>query len=430
MVLALFFLFSITTGFGQTAEYPSACLNIAPGGTAAELNFAWLTTESGKAVVQIAPAAGKSTFPAHPRTFTGVQFKVTATQFNGDDQSVPVGTYSDKVTVTGLSESTGYVYRVGDGKTWSAPTPLSTRTQKEFGFFVVGDPQIGAKATGAKTLDADKAGWIDTVNKATALYPEASFLISLGDEVNDYNKRETQDAEYLAFFSPAPLKSLPMATINGNHDFQMGEYYGFHYNQPNQSATYGTSFGNDGDYWFTYGNAVFLMLNSNTESVATHDIFLREALAKNPQARWRIVGLHHSLYSEADHMTDPDVIDRRANYGPVFDRYHIDLVLQGHDHAYTRTFPIRGGKPLTGDVPDAAGTLDPKGIVYVTFNSGSGSKFYDWKDAAAEVYSAVRWQGKVPSFGYIAVAGGKLTLTVYRTDDMTVIDTVALSKTN
>ncbi len=50
----------------------------------------------------------------------------------------------------------------------------------------------------------------------------------------------------------------------------MGEYYGFHYNQPNISTVNGVSYGNDGDYWFTYGNTLFMVLNSNTESAATH----------------------------------------------------------------------------------------------------------------------------------------------------------------
>src|SRR5208283_432472 len=211
--------------------------------------------------------------------------------------------------------------------------------------------------------------------------------LSLGDQVNDYNKRETQDAEYLAYFSPPQLKALPIATIAGNHDFQMGEYYGYHYNLPNLSSSCGTSYGNDGDYWFAYGDALFMMLNSNTESVATHDLFIRDTIAKNPSAKWRIVSFHHAIYSEAEHFNDPDVIDRRNNYAPIMDRYKIDVVLQGHDHAYTRTFQMLGGKPRKDQTANADGAIvDPTGSLYLTFDSGSGSKFYDWKDQAPEVF--------------------------------------------
>lgn len=414
-------------------DYSISGLNFAPGSDGSKLNFAWFTeSPAAKPVVQIArkaDAAGDA-FPAgKAKSFSGTSSKVSATPFNGDDKSVQVGGYADKVAVSGLRDSTEYVYRVGDGKSWSQAYSFSTRDERNFGFLVVGDPQLGAKATGPKTLASDAAGWQDTLGKAVAEHPSASFLVSLGDEVNDYNKLDSQAAEYSAFFAPQQLRSLPMATVNGNHDFQMGEYYGFHYNQPNLSARYGTSYGNDGDYWFVYGEVLFLMLNSNTESIATHDLFIREAVEKNPGAKWRIACFHHSVYSEADHFADPDVIDRRTNFPPVFERYKVDAVLQGHDHSYTRTLPMRDGKPVAGSDPKAQSVSDPAGVVYFTFNSGSGSKFYDWHDAAPEVFSAARWQGKVPSFSYVAIDGGKLSVTTYRTDDMSVIDSYSIVKT-
>lgn len=412
--------------------YELSGLNIAPGAKGSELNFAWFTTgQAGTPVVQVARKSDQkgNAFPvAKAKSFRGTTSKVVATQFNADDKAMTLGHGASKVTVTGLADSTDYIYRVGNGKQWSETYTFSTRDQKSFGFLIVGDPQLGAKSSGPKTLESDTTGWQTTVTKATSAFSGASFLISLGDEVNDYNSISTQDAEYAAYFSPAQFSSLPVATINGNHDFQMGEYYGFHYNQPNLSARYGVSYGNDGDYWFVYGNVLFLMLNSNTESVATHDVFIRDAVTKNPGATWRVVCFHHSVYSEADHYADPDVIDRRTNYPPVFERSKIDVVLQGHDHSYTRTLPMAKGKPVEGVDPKADSITNPAGVVYFTFNSGSGSKYYDWKDATPEVFSAVRWQGKVPSFSYVTVDGNRFSITTFRTDDMSVIDTYSIQK--
>jgi predicted phosphodiesterase len=416
----------------QAKAYDATGLNFAPGATASELNFAWFSSSAAKKpVVQIAKKVDQKgdAFPAaKAKSFTGAASKVVATQFNADDKTIALDSYAEKVTVTGLVDSTDYVYRVGDGKVWSDAYAVSTRDQKSFGFLVVGDPQLGAKSTGPKTLDSDAAGWKDTLAKATSANPKASFLVSLGDEVNDYNKLSTQDAEYAAYFAPAQLRSLPVATVNGNHDFQMGEYYGYHYNQPNVSAQYGTSYGNDGDYWFVYGDALFLALNSNTQSIATHDVFIRDAVAKNPNAKWRIACMHHSVYSEADHFADPDVIDRRANFPPIFERYKIDVVLQGHDHSYTRTLPMLKGKPVEGFDAKADSITNPTGIIYFTFNSGSGSKFYDWHDAAPEVFSAVRWQGKVPSFSSVSVDAGTFSVKTYRTDDLSLIDSFSIIK--
>ena len=420
-----------TAGLSAQAYQPAG-LNITPGSDGSSLDFAWLSNGPiGKPVVQIAMASDQKgdAFPAAKATaFTGTASKVAATAFSTDDQTVTLDSVSNKVTVTGLVDSTDYVYRVGDGKQWSTSSSVSTRDPKSFGFFAVGDPQLGAKSTGPKTLDSDAAGWRTTIEKATTAFSGASFLVSLGDQVNDYNALAAQDAEYAAYFAPAQLRSLPVATVDGNHDFAMGEYYGYHYNLPNLSTRYGISYGNDGDYWFVYGNVLFLMLNSNSESVATHDLFIRDAVARNPGARWRVACFHHSVFSEADHYADPDIIDRRTNYPPVFERYKIDVVLQGHDHAYTRSLPIAKGKPVEGADPAATTIVNPTGIVYFTLNSGSGSKFYDWKDAVPEVFSAARWQGKVPSFSYISVNGNTFSVATFRTDDMSVIDTFTITK--
>jgi predicted phosphodiesterase len=413
--------------------YAASGLNISPGADGRELNFAWMSASPAKPVVQIALRAAQSgdAFPAAKATaFTGTAEKASATQFNTDDKTVATGSYADKVTVKGLADSTDYVYRVGDGKAWSDPFTVSTRSQASFGFLAMGDPQLGSRATGPKTLEADTQGWQDTVRKATSAFPGSSFLICLGDEVNDYSSLASQDAEYQAYFSPVQMLSLPVATVVGNHDFAMGEYYGFHYNQPNLSARYGISYGNDGDYWFVYGNTLFMMLNSNTEGVATHDLFIRDTVARNAGAKWRVVCFHHSLYSEADHFADPDILDRRSTYAPVFERYKIDVVLMGHDHAYTRTLPLSKGKPAAGIDPKADTVSDPAGIVYFTLDSGSGSKFYDWTNAAPEAFSAARWQGKVPSFSYVSVDGGKLTVATFRADDMSLIDEYSIRKAN
>jgi hypothetical protein len=414
------------------SAYGASGLTIAPGATARELGFAWFTSSPAKPVVQVALKADQKgdAFPVvRAKTFVGTSGMVTATAFNADDKTVSVGFYADRVTVTGLTASAEYVYRVGDGTRWTVPTAIATRDPEHFGFLVVGDPQLGSKAAGAKTLEADTAGWAATIDKATTAFPGASFLVSLGDQVNDYVSLSNQVAEYEAFFSPVQLRSLPMATVDGNHDFAMGDFYGAHYNQPHLSAKYGSVYGNDGDYWFLYGNVLFMMLNSNSENVAAHDLFIRDTVAQNPGATWRVACFHHSIYSEADHPMDPDILDRRATYAPVFERYGIDVVLQGHDHAYTRTFPMAKGKPVDGVDPRAVSVTDPAGIVYFTLDSASGSKFYDWKNPSPEAYSAARWQGKVPSFSYITVDGKSFSVATFRADDMSLIDSYSIAKT-
>jgi hypothetical protein len=56
-------------------------------------------------------------------------------------------------------------------------------------------------------------------------------------------------------------------------------------------------------------------------------------------------------------------------WGSLFDKYHVDLALQGHDHAYLRTYPMNAGKRVESPA---------EGTVYIVSNSGS--KFYEQGD--------------------------------------------------
>jgi predicted phosphodiesterase len=374
-------------------------------------------------MVEIAPASAQSgnTFPVSAATtFTGTQSAVVAT--TNSTFAVTTGFIANKVTVTGLSDSTAYVYRVGDGNNWSPAYTIHTKSQSSFGFIAYGDPQIGAGANNA----SDTAGWVNSVKAATSMYPNASFILNAGDEVNDTALITNQDAQYQGYFSPSQLSGIPVATVNGNHDFSMGQYYGYHYNVANLSASCGISFGNDGDYRFVYGNTLFIILNSNTESVTTHGTFIAAAVAAYPNAKWRIVSFHHSIYSEATHMNDTDIIARRSAYPPVFENNGIDVVISGHDHSYTRSYQMLGGTPTSSS--NATTVNNPTGILYLTLNSGSGSKYYQFIDTTNETYSAYRWQGNDPSFTYFSINGGTFTMTVYRVDTMALIDQYTITK--
>ncbi len=55
----------------------------------------------------------------------------------------------------------------------------------------------------------------------------------------------------------------------------------------------------------------------------------------------------------------------RNAFLPVFDKYNVDLVLAGHDHAYSRSYKLKDGVKVSDD---------EKGTVYVV--SVSGPKMY------------------------------------------------------
>ena len=249
-------------------------------------------------------------------------------------------------------------------------------------------------------------------------FPETDFLLSAGDQVNKASNEE----QYAGYLEHDVLKSLPMATVIGNHD-SGSDAYSEHFNNPNE-VTDGASYGATTagvNYWYVYNNTLFMHINSNNMSAAEHKAFMEKAIAANPDAEWKVVSFHHSLYTVASHAYDGDVLARREQWVPVFDELGVDVVLMGHDHVYARTYMMDGFTPKVTEKVENSVT-NPDGILYITANSASGSKFYGIKNETFE-YAAVQSQERVPNISNVEVTENSFKITTYRTNDMSVVDT-------
>ncbi len=140
-----------------------------------------------------------------------------------------------------------------------------------------------------------------------------------------------------------------------------------------------------GDYWFTYKGVLFIDLNSNAYKAANdsdpaHVAFVKQAIAEHSAGtKYTVLVYHHAIYSPADHANDTDNIQRRVDFTTEFSKLGVDLVLQGHDHSYSRSYAIRNGVKANPDEQPGATSVvtGPGGVIYVTANSASGSKYYD-----------------------------------------------------
>lgn len=102
------------------------------------------------------------------------------------------------------------------------------------------------------------------------------------------------------------------------------------------------------------------MLNGN-EKLAEQALWLDRILSRNPQP-WTIAAIHQPVYNTGKWRNRSTLQDL---FVPLFDKYSVDLVLQGHDHTYGRTYKLKNGTRVG---PDESGT------VYVI--SVSGPKSY------------------------------------------------------
>ncbi|MGE8205470.1 FIMAH domain-containing protein [Heyndrickxia sp. NPDC080065] len=401
----------------EELKYASKDIALNPGSNESELRFTWYSSANPeKAIVQIAKKSDMTgnVFPVDKaKTFAGTA-----------SQAATVGAnvyYSNKVTVTDLEPSTQYVYRVGDGtnESWSSVYNYATQRSDQYSLMFVGDPQIGASGSVSK----DQAGWTNTLNKAVAKFPNFSYIMSAGDQVNT----ATSEAEYDAFLSPDVLRSLPIATVVGNHDTSVN--YKYHFNQPNESTKYGVT-NASGDYYYTYGESLFMVLNTNNTDGASHVQFMKETAAKFPNAKWKFVTFHHDIYGAGPHSTESLITNLRAALFPTFDELNVDVIFMGHDHSYVRTYVMKGDIPQKNQLIDSKGrVVNPTGSMYITANSASGSKYYELM-VTPEVYSEVRTQLKVPTFSTINVNPYSVSVDTYRTDTMERVDTWSMVKTS
>lgn len=210
-----------------------------------------------------------------------------------------------------------------------------------------------------------------------------------------------------------------------------------------------------------------------------HRQFIESTVAANTDCKWKIVTLHQDIYGSAEHSNEPEITNLRYSLVPVFEQNDIDLVLAGHDHAYSRTKMLKGGqfkmeysddefeeqleKDMdAGENPDtlyeAPGNIsedtqdegeqkylkylhavmdeeavmeltenqetavNSDGIMYLTAGSSSGSKYYDLVPRQ-QTYIANRWQQDVPTYSVVDITETTLTVNTYRTDTQEPIDT-------
>lgn len=448
-------------------------ISLTPGKNASELNFAWYSKTS----------------EPNPKLKLGKKQDLSdAKEVTVNTTAAVTGYNSNKTTATGLEENTTYYYSYQVNGVWTEAAPYKTHSTKNFSFLYVGDPQIGsslsnnaAGSTTAQGQDAavrnDAFNWNNTINTALKANPNVSFLLSAGDQIQTSKpKSNEQDIEYAGYLSPSALKSLPVATTIGNHD-SASKNYTFHFNNPNAQTLGSTVAG--GDYYYSYGNTLFITLNTNNTNVDDHRQVIEKAISENPNAKWRIVTIHHDIYGSGDeHSNEISVINLRYALVPILEANKIDVVLTGHDHTYSRSFILKGGvndkskiidqsvydteyaKDVAGQPTSQAykdylnnindseaiqttkedvtykngNVVDPTGILYMTANSASGSKYYNLVQQK-QSYIAARWQENIPTYSTIDVDEVSFTINTYRTDNGEKIDNTfsiikSIDKTN
>lgn len=397
--------------WGTAPEYKAALITTTPvrylavtvGKTEEEVNLTWYSP---------AEEAGK----VYWTTADDEEFsKAVTVEAKVFESGITSGYYVNYATVTGLLPETEYLYQVGTEEAMSPAYRYTTPDfAEEFRFTAVGDAQIGKPV---EEVDRQKNNWHKLLNKVKYHFADSSFLVSLGDQVNDFDDNE----QYNAFLNQGALYSLSLAPVKGNHDVG-GPQYSEHFQLPNQSTLGTCDNDGDGDYWFTRGNALFMVLDTmDSAKWGEHEEFIASAVEANPEAKWRIVFSHFSPYNAYE-----SYLENAKNIRPFFlqftSAYEIDLVMCGHDHAYVRTHFIQeDGSFVEYDSP----AVNPEGTMYLTLSSSSGSLYRRPTD---QEEAAVSKKRDTPEVTDVQITPDSLTVSTYNAETWEITDTFEIQK--
>jgi predicted phosphodiesterase len=252
------------------------------------------------------------------------------------EDATPVAIH--EVQLTGLAADTTYGYTVTSGATISPASTFATTPapDRSFRFVAYGD---------TRSQPVEHSAVVQAIINSA---PE--IVVHTGDLVTDGTSYSLWQTE---FFDPAYglMINTPLLPVLGNHENNASWFYNL-FSLPN----------NEQWYAFTYGNVRFIGLNTctayTTGSSQYNWLVSEQQSTEYSNATWHVVYFHHPPYTAtSSHGDDANV---KQYLVPLFEQNGVDIVFNGHSHAYERYFNNGiyyivtggGGAPLASLVPD------------------------------------------------------------------------------
>lgn len=384
---------------------PTLCV----GADETQLNICWhAAKDKAQPKVRLAKSADMSGY---------VEFKGETTPAENDEQLVC------RVTMTGIEENTTYYYQWLGEDGWSDAYKYESKGFDSYKMLLIGDIQIGGQSYDDPE-EQSRIGyvWQSVLDEALSKNPDISFLLSPGDNTSTGKAAD----EWQTLLMPEYTRSLPMALAIGNHD-KKGMMYDYYTHMPNEF--FGKYFtGLDRDFWFRYGDALFLVFDATSGSAADHRAMAKEAVEANPDAKWRIGVMHQGLYAPGIAMLEPETnLLLNAVFQPIFEMYDLDFVFTGHTHMQGRSNFISDGV-VVGKAESGKTYTDPNGIIYLNTNAvcdqGSMDNMYLWP------YTAYGFENAdVTTYSTIEFTDSTMSVKTFRGDNSELLDSITIEKT-
>lgn len=261
--------------------------------------------------------------------------------------------YRHTVELSGLEPNTEYFYgflQAGHAPTVNEPLSFRTACLGAFSFLAFGDSGSGSAEQQILASQMKRESPSLVLHLGDLAYPRGSFR------------------DFQAYYFDACrdlMKRVPFFPCPGNHDYMTRDafpYLALHDLPPVESAPESDR----GRYYsFDWGNVHFVSVDSNAPlvfAVGGQGSMLDwlENDLRSTRQYWKIVYFHHPPFAGGPNEADPLSALARKYLVPIVERHGVQLVLNGHEHSYQRTYPLTGQQTVT----------QGKGTVYVTSGGG------------------------------------------------------------
>ncbi|TBU79840.1 hydrolase [Pseudomonas daroniae] len=356
--------------------------------------------QQGDALLEFGPALAGPQLTAKATQLTGITRRL-------DSDNGPSNYH--QVRLEQLTPDTAYVYRVKGSAGWSEWQQFRTAREDfaPFTFLYLGDTQNDILAVASRTIRQA----LRSVARPALVVHAGDLVASREELAHDDEWGEWNQAGGWAY------AAIPQLTAAGNHEYidtllpdgresrSLGPHFPAQFALPRNGAegVRDTSFFSD------YQGVRFVVLDGTSAlDLGTLDAqtnWLENAL-KTSEATWNIVVMHQPIYTCA---RPEDSKELKAAWKPLLDRYKVDLVLQGHDHCYSR-LTHEAGREASAEAQQSNQPIGPVYMVSVT-----GSKMYGLNDRAHT--QPDRTAEDTQLFQTISVEQNRLSVRAYTADD-------------
>ena len=349
-----------------------------------------------------------------------ISASVAVTDGSGNSQIAPAGVqefdpaqtgltqpyYQYQATVANLNPSSLYSYQIQAANqpipcSLSRPLQFRTADSGPFSFLHFADSGMG---------NDNQAQLGQQMGQE-----QVSLALANGDLAYQMATFASVDANYYGAYCNM-MAQIPFFASLGNHEYYTQQ--GAPSLAARAMASNGVSAADAGRYYsFDWGNVHFVALDSNqplVNAIAGTGQMLTWLDNDLRQTRkfWRVVFFHHPGYATGHHQDEPPAGQVRQYIVPILEKYGVQLVFNGHEHTYQRTYELLGGQ-----------SVDPNsgGIVYVT-SGGGGADTY-WTAPNELIAQSVG----INNYVRADVSGGTMTLHARGLGQSDDIDSIALA---